>query len=400
MPKLTKSNLDRLTAEPGKDAFLWCSEVPGFGVRAQPGGRKTYLVRYRTQTGTQRKMTLARCCDMPPEKARELARKVFGDVAAGRDPAADRRDAREAPTMADLWDRYLRDYAKVFKKPSSVNSDESTWRLHVSPSIGTKKAAEVNKTDVTKIVAALGDRKVTANHVVALLGKMFNLAEDWEVREANSNPCRRWKKHHIPERDNILSVDQIAAVDRAMDEMMADGAMPYPMAALVRLWLLTGCRNSEIRLAERAWVDFNRKLLLLPDSKVGQRRIPLPDAAIDIIKTLPEGKWLIPGRIAGQPLKSPNGMWRRIAERAGLPPGSRPHDLRHTVGSLGHAAGLSQKEIQQQLGHKQMSTTERYIHGIASAQSKAANQIADIITAGWGKAQAEKVPQDKETVAA
>lgn len=391
MPKLTKTAIDNAKPEAGKDVFLWCSELPGFGARVQPSGRKTYVVRYRNQSGTQRKMTLARCCDMPPEKARELARKTFGSVAEGKDPAADKRDAREAPTMADLWDRYLKEYATVFKKPSSVESDKGTWRRYIETPLGKKKIAEVNKTDVTKIVSGLSDRPASANHVVALLGKMFNLAEDWELRPINSNPCRRWKKFKIAERECILSPEQIAAVDKAMDEMVTEGDLMPAMAALVRLWMITGCRNAEIRTAERSWVDFNRQLLLLPDSKVGQRRIPLPDAAIEIIKTLPEGKWLIPGRISGQPLKSPWGMWKRIAERAGVPLESRPHDLRHTVGSLGHDSGLSQKQIQQQLGHRQMSTTERYIHGMQSAQSKAARKIADVITSNWAKAKVAEV---------
>jgi len=390
MPKLTKSAIDN--TKPGeKDIWLWCSELPGFGVRVQPSGRKTYVVRYRNEIGVQRKMTLARCCDIPPERARDMARRQFGQVAEGQDPVQERIDKREAPTMSELWERYLKEYARVFKKASSVVSDEGTWRRYIETPLGKKKAAEVNKTDITKIVSKLSDRKASANHVVALLGKMFNLAEDWGLRPVNSNPCRRWKKFKIAERECILSPEQIAAVDKAMDEMVAEGSLMYSMACLVRLWMITGCRNSEIRTAERAWVDFNRQLLLLPDSKVGQRRIPLPDAAIQIIKTLPEGKWLIPGRLHGQPIKSPHGMWKRIAERAGVPLESRPHDLRHTVGSLGHDSGLSQKQIQQQLGHRQMSTTERYIHGVKSAQSQAANQIADLMTANWAKAKVAEV---------
>lgn len=390
MPKLTKSAIDNTKPGP-KDIWIWCSELPGFGVRVQPSGRKTYVVRYRNEIGVQRKMTLARCCDIPPERARDMARRQFGQVAEGQDPVQERIDKREAPTMAELWDRYLKEYAKVFKKPSSVVSDEGVWRRYIEKPLGKKKAAEVNKTDVTKIVSSLSDRKASANHVVALLGKMFNLAEDWGLRPVNSNPCRRWKKFKIAERECILSPEQIAAVDKAMDEMVTEGSLMYSMACLVRLWMITGCRNTEIREAERSWVDFNRQLLLLPDSKVGQRRIPLPDAAIEIIKTLPEGKWLIPGRLHGQPIKSPWGMWKRIAERAGVPVESRPHDLRHTVGSLGHDSGLSQKQIQQQLGHRQMSTTERYIHGVKSSQSQAANQIADLITSNWAKAKVAEV---------
>ncbi|WP_191060719.1 Arm DNA-binding domain-containing protein, partial [Geminicoccus harenae] len=90
MPKLTKTLVDGL--KPGeKDQWIWDTEAPGFGVRVQPSGRKTYVARYRTIDGkVQRKMTVARCTDMPPDRARDLARKVFAAVAAGEDPAAQR----------------------------------------------------------------------------------------------------------------------------------------------------------------------------------------------------------------------------------------------------------------------------------------------------------------------
>ena len=179
-------------------------------------------------------------------------------------------------------------------------------------------------------------------------------------------------------------MEQIAAVDVACTELVAEGSITAPMAALARLWLITGCRNSEIRTAERAWVDFNLKALLLPDSKVGHREIPLTEVALDIIRALPEGKWLIPGRVAGQPLKSPWASWKRIAARAGVPAEATPHTLRHTVGSVGHrAAGLSQKQVAMQLGHQQLSTTERYIHGADSEQAQVANKVAEVITVNW-----------------
>lgn len=393
MPKLTKTVIDNAA---GADVWLWDNEVPGFGVRVQ-GDRKTFVVRYRTANRTQRKMKIARCCDMTPDKARDLARKVFAQVAEGKDPAADRQEAREAPTIADLRDRYQKEWAEPFKKPRSVEIDEGTWRRYIIPKWETKKVADITKADVLKLQGELSDKKAAANHVVALLGKAFNLAEDWGWRPQNSNPCRRLKKYKINERQLILLPDQIAAVDRACDELLAEGEITPQMAGLARLLLITGCRNAEIRTAERAWVDPHRRVLLLPDSKVGQRLIPLPDIAMDVIEQLDQvlGKtrrWLIPGKKAGTCMQAPWKAWKRIAARAGVPLESSPHTLRHTVGSAGHAAGLSQKQIQGQLGHKQMSTTERYLHGSKSEQAQIADKVAAVITNNWRSKKTEQAP--------
>lgn len=403
MPKLTKVFIENAipnTSAEGitTDAWYWDNEVPGFGLRVQPSGRKTFVVRYRNQLGTQRKMTVGRACDLTPEQARALARKAFAAVAEGKDPAAERQEAKEAPNTQDLRDRYQREHAIPFKKPRSAEEDDGIWRRYILPKHAAKKVAEWTKADVLKLQGELADKPAAANSVIALLGKAFNLSEDWGWRPQNSNPCRRVKKYKLKKKAMFLSLEQVGAVDHALDELVAEASIGRPMAALTRLWLITGCRNSEIRTAERAWVNFDLKALMLPDSKVGTREIPLPDVALDIIRGLDEAygadrKWLIPGRIAGQCLKSPWAMWKRIAKRAGVPLQATPHTLRHTVGSLGHrAAGLSQKQVQMQLGHKQMSTTEIYIHGAQSEQAKAAEKIAEVITVNW-KTRKREEPQ-------
>ena len=62
MPKITKQLIEA-TKPTEKDVWLWDAELQGFGVRVQPSGRKTYVLRYRTRDAsrTQRKLTLCRC---------------------------------------------------------------------------------------------------------------------------------------------------------------------------------------------------------------------------------------------------------------------------------------------------------------------------------------------------
>ncbi len=97
--KLTRTLVDKTEAPATGDVWIWDTELNGFGLRVQAGGRKTYVIRYRTKDAarTQRKMVIARCSDMPPEKARELARKEFAKVAEGLDPAAERKPDAAQP---------------------------------------------------------------------------------------------------------------------------------------------------------------------------------------------------------------------------------------------------------------------------------------------------------------
>ena len=383
MPKITKSLVDALTAE-SKDKWLWCSLLPGFGVRVQPSGRKTYVARYRTKLNQQRKITIGRCSDIPPDKARELARAAFGEVAAGRDPAQDRREARDAATMADLHERYMRDHARPFKKPSSIMHDERNWQKYVLPVLGKKYVEAVSKTDITSLHGSMADRPVTANHVRALLSKAFNLAIDWGWR-TTTNPCIGVRKFKTRQRELILTPAQMQDLDRALTDLVAKRRIVQEFANLFRLLALTGCRLNEIQSARREWVDVERRLLILPDSKTGPRKINLPQAALDIIAAMPPNKWLIPGKIGGSHMTQPHTAWDRVVEHAGLPPETRIHDLRHTFGSIGHRHGLTQKQIADMLGHRNLATTERYLHGFVEDRAVAVDMVAQVVSSGWQK---------------
>ncbi|WNL63611.1 integrase [Aeromonas phage ST4] len=380
MPKLTKTLVD--SCKPSDtDQWIWDSELPGFGIRIQVSGRKTYVARYRTHDRVQRKLTLARCSDMPPDRARDLARKAFATVAEGGDPTKARRVEKDAPTIADLQDRYMNEHAKPFKKATSTRLDDANWRNHILPQLGKKKVKDLKRSDILSLHGSLSEKPATANQVLALLSKALNLCETWEWRPRNSNPCHEVKKYKIRERELILTPVQIKTLNSTLDELLSAGEIREPMVNLVRLLMLTGCRLREIMHAQRDWVDHERQLLLLPDSKVGQRKIALSGPAMDIISGIATSEtWLIPGRYHGQPMDTPYKAWARIKERAGLPTELRIHDLRHTAGSLGHMAGLSQKQIQIMLGHKQMSTTERYLHGATGDDAVIAAKLGSVIT--------------------
>lgn len=382
MPKLTKKMVDATEPKSTGDVWVWDSDVHGFGMRVQASGRKTYVVRYRTRDNVQRKQTIARCSDMPPDQARDLARQIFVSVAQGMDPMAAKHEEKKASvTVEDLQKRYDREWAKPYKKPSSRLVDETNWRLHIIPAMGSKLVREVTRADILTLHGSLSEKPAVANQCMALLSKAFNLAEMWEWRPENSNPCRGVKKYTIQPRELILNVDQIKQLDTTLDKLLAAKKIRKPMVDLVRLLMLTGCRLREIMDARREWVDEARNLLLLPDSKTGQRKIYLSPAAMRIIGGISKKEtWLIPGRGEGVHMDTPYTAWSVIKKAAGLPMELRLHDLRHTAGSLGHAAGLSQKQIQILLGHKQASTTERYIHGQRGDEVKVMHVLAEAMS--------------------
>ena len=94
MPRLTKQIVD--AARPKERAyFAWCSDLPGFGVRVHPTGRKAYYVDYRNLDGVRKRMTIGAHGKITTEEARKLALQTLGDAAKGEDPAQERATRRK-----------------------------------------------------------------------------------------------------------------------------------------------------------------------------------------------------------------------------------------------------------------------------------------------------------------
>jgi integrase len=135
-------------------------------------------------------------------------------------------------------------------------------------------------------------------------------------------------------------------------------------AAGIRLLCLTGARRSEIFKAQWAWVDFERAVLALPDSKTGEKSITLSEAALVILRTLPryaDNPYVLPGAKLGQPFAGLEAPWKLVRARAGLS-GLRIHDLRHTFASVAVAGGAPLYTVGKLLGHANPSSTGRYAH--------------------------------------
>ena len=358
--KLTKRVVDAARAEDG-ERFLWDPELPGFGLRVRPSGRRYYVVQYRSN-GRTRRLTLGPHGALTPDQARRKAAKLLAEARDGRDPAVEIRSAAKSITVADLAKRFLAQHAELKKKPTSLRNDRLNLRLHVLPHLGTLRLAAVTREDVATLHHGLRETPTAANRVLALLSKMFNLAERWGLRADGTNPCRHVE--HFPERrrQRFLSDDELARLGGVLNEVEQNSTESAEAIAAIRLLLFTGCRVSEVLGLRWEAVDAERRCLRFPDSKTGAKRIPLNRAALAVLTSRARrSHWVIPGRDGDQPLVNLAKPWKRIRELASLEE-VRLHDLRHTHGSSAAGAGLSLHLVGALLGHRQPATTARYAH--------------------------------------
>lgn len=332
--------------------------VPGLQVRVFAERRSFYLY-YRTQGGIQRKPKIGDWPTLTIDQARQKARQWLAQAHTGADPSKTRHDYRAAPTMADLRDQYMTLHAP---KKKSGHEDRRMWETMALPFFGRAKVADVTLADIERFMIAYRHIPVRANVAVMMLSKAFSLAIKWGWRK--DNPVRGVTLNPVKQRRRYLSKDEYARLAAAMDEVGKDA--PRAIAA-IRVLILTGARRNEIFKARREWLHGN--ILRLPDSKTGAKEIYIPDAALEIIQSIPpKNGWLL-GTHA-QPWRT----WQKVLDKAGITD-LRIHDLRHSFASEALSAGFTLSQIGELLGHRRAQTTMRYAH----LQDEKRNEIASAV---------------------
>jgi integrase len=411
--RITKRLVDGLKPRT-VDYTVWDSDVRGFGVRVRTTGAKSYVLVYRSGSGRAaplRRMTLSRAGDVTPEQARTLAEKYRGAIAHGADPAAAKAAERQADTLSDFAMVFLADHVDAKRKPRTAEQYRDILERLVLPELGARKLGKVTVADVAKLHRRLGDHPYQANRMLAVVGSLYSFAAKRHVVPHGGNPARGIEKYPEEGRERFLSTEELTRLGDAIREGETAG-LPYAVdetkakakharkvenrrtvidpfaAAAIRLLILTGARLGEILTLKWDHVDFERGMLLLPDSKTGKKAIVLNAPALDVLANLPRvGSYVIAGQAAGTEDERPRAdlgrPWRAVAKRAGLK-GVRIHDLRHTHASVGAGAGLGLPIIGKLLGHTQAATTARYAHLDADPLRRASDRIGTHIAAAMG----------------
>jgi integrase len=282
--------------------------------------------------------------------------------------------------VTSLTERYLVEYAKAHKKRSSVDEDERLIKRRIMPSIGAMKVAEVTRLEIAKLHHRLRATPYEANRTVAVLSKIFNLAELWGLRPDGSNPCRHVRRYKEAKRERFLVEDELGRLGAALENMMRDGDLTPAVALAIRLLSLTGCRVSEIIGARWEQVDLEEGLMTLPDTKTGARIVPLGDAALELLKAQSRRAGFICGPDAESRLSISmmEKAWRKVCTQAGLR-NARLHDLRHTVGTYTGQGGFNAFTVRDLLGHRTMAMTGRYVQRDNDPIRAAATSVSDRI---------------------
>jgi integrase len=345
--------------------IIWADH--GLGVRVSPKGKKSFVYMYRLE-GKARFMTLGDYPKMTLADAHKAHAEARKKVEQGIDPGAEavveRAEERQAPTVAVLAAEYLEKWAKPRKR--SWREDERILKKDVLPEWGRRKAREITRRDVIRLLDDIVDRGagIMANRTLATIRKMFNFAVSRDIVPVS--PCQAVRAP-APEqrRDRVLTVDEIRALWHGLEgaKRMAEGTK-----LALKLQLVTAQRKAEIVSAAWQEIDFTDKWWTIPPEKAKNKlahRVPLSPLALELLqaakKISGDSPWLFPSPQTDRHI-TPEAVDHAL-RRAGLEALGFtfvPHDLRRTAASHMTGMGISRLVVSKILNHVERGVTAVY----------------------------------------
>jgi integrase len=387
MPKLTERLVESM--EPGRDRIVF-DTTPGFGIRVTPTGTRIFIAQARV-AGRKRRVTVGYYPKLTVVQAREQALQALADMRRGTDPTVERKARMQAAaagemTVAELADKWLTDCVRPKLKPATALDYERLVARRIKPALGHLPVARVGRDDIVRLHVDMQQIPQRANRAVKTVRTLLNFAIDLGLRPPASNPARRIKMYREQLHERFLSEEEIGKAADAIERVEREGRIGPHGAAGLRLALFTGARSGEITAVEWKHIDWDRRIIRLPDSKTNSpRTIHLSDAAVEVLKTVPRiGRYVIAGARPDQPYKNLSRAWIVARAYAGLGD-VRLHDLRHSYASLAAGKGVSLHMIGKLLGHKVAATTMRYAHLARDAVAAINDELGTAMQAAIAK---------------
>jgi integrase len=328
---------------------------------------------------------------MSLSQAREKFREERKILSAGKDPGEmareKKKERREAWTVDDLCDSYLKEYAMKEKRPRSAREDELNLARDIRPAWGKRKAMDITRKDVKALLKEIVNRgaKVQANRTLATVRGMYAwaLSEEEEESCIKFNPAAGITKPttEVP-KERALSLDEIVTVWKNLD-----GREDVPMGVkkTLKLVLLTGLRPGEV-VAGRGDQLAGDWLELSGTSTKNKRphRAYLSTLARQVAGDTDAG--LIVAKDDGSPIPVYTlSFWLRRCNHFGVAPWTA-HDLRRTCATRLAELGTAPHVVDRVLNHVQTGVTgkvyDKYTYGpeISRALEKWGQKIEQAVT--------------------
>ncbi|MFA5924049.1 MAG: integrase family protein [Methylococcaceae bacterium] len=411
--KLTAGRIAAFNCNASKaQAFLWCNETPGLGVRATPNSTKKSYIFQSKVNGQTIRITMGQVKSWSIEQAQVEARRLQVQIDNGDDPRqvkADDEAAKvaakqakeaeaaalaykqtiEAVTAGEAWQAYVADRSASFVdgKPEWGEKHRAQHEYFVQAGgVKRTRGRRPNEPETTRpgilvplmnmrlidldakaVASWLEKEAAQAPAATALAFRHLRAFLTWCTKNdkyksaTHSDACQSDDvKNKVPTPKTKKNDSLRRAQIRPWFEAVQKVGNPV-IAAYLQCLLLTGARRNELAALRWQDVDFKWKSLALRDKVEGERTIPLTPYVEYLISSLPRRNEFVfssPAAASGR-LEEPRILHNKALAAAALPALSL-HGLRRSFSSLSEWVEVPAGIAAQIMGHKPSAIAEKH----------------------------------------
>lgn len=237
----------------------------GLNARLSPKGKITYMLRYY-YNNNRHDLDIGTYPLMSLKEARAEVTRLRKKLERGHNPKVVRQLERQAiiaaKSLQALFDLWYETYCIKNKKGHA--EIKRSFEIHVFPRIGKLPAEKVTLHEWLDILEGLAEKKpAIAERLLVNAKQMLKFAVKRKL--IPSNPL-----------SEIYAKDDLQIKKRAVDRTLSDEEIRMLWLAVdqsritpknklfVKLCLIYGCRNGELRVAEKTHFDFNTMVWTIP----------------------------------------------------------------------------------------------------------------------------------------
>lgn len=370
------------------------SEQKGWGHRARRGGKpgeKVYVIDFSfiDAAGVRRRYREHAQIQSASGAAAEAKRRMKLAIETGSPDGAEPEAKKTSPTFKELWDDYVRDVYLVLiaATPATIERYLSLWK-QFEPVFGSMRVDEFTTAAWERFEVSLAKRERVVKGKFKkgvqsrpFINFWFGTVLAAAVRAGHLVEVPKYKRP--PKADTLPDCPTI-------DDVRAWLSMPVTwIVVLVAVSAYTGMRLSEVRARTRGDVDLEAKRIWIrtalsaeqTSTTKGKRErwIPLHEDLEAILRPwirnkLPTAPLIVNGKGKIPKRQAAYAAMQRLCKMAGTKPWS-VHSVRHYFTSELIDAGVPVPHVQQAVGHKNLSTTQRYVHVRQTALEAAISKL-------------------------
>lgn len=366
--------------------------VEGVHPRVSPAtGNVTY--RARLSWGPRDRRRHASQTFATPEAAEDWIMQLRADIRHGRHVDA------SALTVADYHAQWVARMRGGWSG-SRMSTVNGAWEGYIAEAIGGIVLQRLTRHDVQRLIDTMtraGLKPSTVRLYLAGVTSMLNAAVEDGI--LHRSPAQRLA---MPRQDDDERVTWSPLQMRRFLHATKDDTTYGPLWALL---IATGCRIGEALALEWDAVNFDERIVAI------RARLSRDERGAHVVKrgtkttrrgrVVPIEPWMI-DRLREHQERAPRSnryvfcdghdrlpyervlyRWHQVVAEVGLPM-MRIHDIRHSVATAMIAAGISERIVQEVLGHKSVMTTlDRYAHVAVRTQRQGTSALSDML--GYGE---------------